>query len=317
MNFTLAKVKESNTDRYILQTDSKYFSINELLFEILSEYKTNTSYENISYSINEKFHQSDLTDRAFIESSIDKVKEMIEISKNDSQKKTYIHNKFNILKNEAGDKIYNALSFLFEKKTFFIAFVLLFVASFVFFYINIIGSSKIVENFQESLTWSNLILYYLLFFGIIFFHEIGHATASYSFGAKPKEIGFGIYFIFPVMYTNTTNAWRLDKIKRIIVNLGGIYFQLIINFVLMSLYYFSPFQNFSLSLLIMNTASIITSFNPFFRYDGYWIFSDYFHLQNLREKSTSLVQNIILHPSKTFSEIKNKNIKYSLLTRWV
>ncbi|MBC7750032.1 MAG: hypothetical protein H7Z76_15920 [Methylotenera sp.] len=313
MNFTLAKVKESNADRYILQTDSKYFSINELLFEILSEYKTNSNYQNISSAVNKKFNDSDLTDKEFIESSIDQVKKMIEIGKNDSLKKTYIHNKFNILKDDAGDKIYNFLAFLFKKNTFSLTFTFLFIASFAFFYINGIGSTKMLEHFQKSLTWSYLLLYYLLFFGIIFFHEIGHATASYSFGAKPKEIGFGLYFIFPVMYTNTTNAWKLDKMKRITVNLGGIYFQLIINLGLILLYYFSHFKSFSLSLLIVNTISIMTSFNPFFRYDGYWIFSDYFDLQNLREKSNNFVQNIIIHPLKTFSRIKNKDINISLI----
>ena len=313
MNFTLAKVKESDVDRYILQTESKYFSINELLFEILSEYKINSSYEIISSSINRKFNQSDLTDREFIEKSIDQVKKMVEIGNKDSLKKTYIHNKFNILKDDAGDKIYNTLSFLFNKNIFSILFSILIITSIVFFYVNDIGSTKLLEHFQESLSWTNLLIYYLLFFAIIFFHEIGHATASYSFGAKTKEIGFGLYFIFPVMYTNTTNAWKLDKIKRIKVNLGGIYFQLIINLALILLYYVIPFQNFLLSLLIMNTASIVASFNPFFRYDGYWIFSDYFNLQNLKEKSTSLIQNLILYPHRTFITIKNKTIKISLL----
>ena len=308
MNFTLAKVKESNTDRYILQSESKYFSINELLFEILSAYKTNPNCENISSFINEKFHQSDLTDKAFIKSSIEQVKKMIEISRDDAQKKTYIHNKFNILKDNSGDRIYNILSFLFKKNFFSVLFVFLCVTTFIFFYINNLGISRSLEHFQKSLSWSDLVLYYLIFFAIIFFHEIGHATASYSFGAKPKEIGFGLYFIFPVMYTDTTNVWKLDKTKRIIVNLGGIYFQLIINLALIFLYYFSSFQNFSLSLLIMNTASIITSFNPFFRYDGYWIFSDYFQIQNLREKSTKLMRELMIHPLKTLSNIKNTKI---------
>lgn len=308
MNFTLAKVKESNTDRYILQSESKYFSINELLFEILSAYKTNPDYENISSSINEKFHQNDLTDKAFIKSSIEQVKKMIEISRDDAQKKTYIHNKFNILKDNSGERVYNILSFLFKKNFFNVLFIFLCVTTFIFFYVNNLGISRSLEHFQKSLSWSDLVLYYLIFFAIIFFHEIGHATASYSFGAKPKEIGFGLYFIFPVMYTNTTNVWKLDKTKRIIVNLGGIYFQLIINLALILSYYFSSFQNFSLSLLIMNTASIITSFNPFFRYDGYWIFSDYFQIQNLREKSTKFIQELIIHPLKTLSDIKNTKI---------
>ena len=312
MNFTLAKVKESNTDRFVLQSDNKYFSINELLFEILSEYKINPDYGTISSSINKKFHQNDLTSREFIENSIDQVKKMIEDSAKKSDKKTYIHNKFNILKDSAGDRVYSVLSFLFKKNLFYIAFLLLFAISFTFFFVNNIGIIESLVHFQENFTWVNMILYYFIFFFIIFLHEIGHATASYSFGAKPKEIGFGLYFIFPVMYTNTTNAWKLDKTKRIIVNLGGIYVQLIVNLLLIVLYYFSPFKDFTLSLLIMNTASIITSFNPFFRYDGYWIFSDYFQIQNLREKSTNLVNDLMKNPHKTFIKAQKSLFIYSV-----
>lgn len=304
MNFTLAKIKESSTERYILQTESKYFSINELLFEILSEYKTNSDYENISYSVNKKFQQNDLTDKAFIKSSIDQVKKMIEISENNSLKKTYIYNKFNIIKDNSGDRFYNILSFLFKEKAFFLTFNFFLAITFIFFFINNLGATKSLEHFQENLNWLDLILFYIVFLVIIFIHETGHAAASCSFGVKPKEIGFGLYFIFPVMYTNTTNVWKLDKTKRIIVNLGGIYFQLIINLGLILLYYFSSFQSHSLSLLIMNTTSIITSFNPFFRYDGYWIFSDYFQIQNLKEKSTKFIQELIIHPFKTFNNIK-------------
>lgn len=312
MNFTLAKVKESNTDRFVLQSENKYFSINELLFEILSEYKINPDYEKISLSINKKFHQNDLTNQEFIENSIDQVKKMIEDSSKKSDKKTYIHNKFNILRDSAGDRVYNVLSFLFKKNLFYVAFLFLSAISIAFFYTNKIGIIESLVHFQKNFTWLNMMIYYVIFFFIIFLHEIGHATASYSFGAKPKEIGFGLYFIFPVMYTNTTNAWKLDKMKRIIVNLGGIYIQLIVNLILIVLYYFSPFQNFTLSLLIMNTASIITSFNPFFRYDGYWIFSDYFQIQNLREKSTNLINNLMKNPLKTVTSSQKSLLIYSI-----
>lgn len=61
----------------------------------------------------------------------------------------------------------------------------------------------------------------------------------------------------------------------------------------------------------MNTASIITSFNPFFRYDGYWIFSDYFQIQNLREKSTT-ANDLMKNPHKTFIKAQKSLFIYSV-----
>lgn len=314
MEYTITKIKENNNERFILQSENKYFSINEMLFVILSEYKKDSNFNKISSNVNLQLKQKDLTDSNFIENSIMEVRRMIEESNATKSKTEYIHNKISILKNSTGDKVYRVLSFLFQKKTFLILFSSLSVLTFLFFFFKGLGFSNSLEHLQSNITWINILFFYLVFFLIIFLHEIGHASASYSFGAKPKEIGFGLYFIFPVMYTNTTSVWELDKFKRITVNLGGIYMQLIINAVLITVNYFFE-TKFTLSLIVLNTISIITSFNPFFRYDGYWIFSDFFNIQNLREKSTKFINKSIIKPSYVLHQIKNRNfalVIYSL-----
>jgi len=134
----------------------------------------------------------------------------------------------------------------------------------------------------------HIFIYYPVAIFILFIHELGHAASSYLFKAPPKSIGFGFYFIFPVLYTDVTETWKLSRLKRIIVNFGGIFFQLLIN---LGLIYWVKnsydMETISIlrSLIVINTVTIFINFNPFFRFDGYWIYSDLFKLPNLRLQS--------------------------------
>lgn len=61
-----------------------------------------------------------------------------------------------------------------------------------------------------------------------FVHEIGHASACRHFGVKHGGIGFGLYLTFPVFYTDVSEIWKLKRTERIVVNMAGVYFQLIL-----------------------------------------------------------------------------------------
>ena len=56
------------------------------------------------------------------------------------------------------------------------------------------------------------------------FHEIGHASACRYCGARPGEMGVGVYLIWPAFYCDVTEAYRLDRRGRLRTDLGGVYF---------------------------------------------------------------------------------------------
>ena len=59
-------------------------------------------------------------------------------------------------------------------------------------------------------------------------HELGHITACQKYNIKSKGIGIGLYLgILPVAYADVSGIWLLKKQERIIVNLSGIYLELI------------------------------------------------------------------------------------------
>lgn len=128
----------------------------------------------------------------------------------------------------------------------------------------------------------------MMLYGVLFccflFHEIGHAAASKKFGARPAEIGVGLYLIFPALFCNVTDAWRLPRLARVVVNLGGVYFQLIATSVLIAFQLYS--RNDVLTLAIASSlVAMLATLNPLFRFDGYWVYSDFFRIPNLRESA--------------------------------
>jgi putative peptide zinc metalloprotease protein len=104
-------------------------------------------------------------------------------------------------------------------------------------------------------------------------HEIGHATATRYGGAEPGVMGAGIYVVWPAFYTDVTDAYRLDRIGRLRVDLGGVYFNGLFVLLVAGAYAVTGFEPL-LVLIIVQHMQIIQQFLPFLRMDGYYILSD-------------------------------------------
>jgi len=131
----------------------------------------------------------------------------------------------------------------------------------------------------------------------LFLHEFGHAAACAKFGARHGAIGFALYLIFPALYTDVTDSWRLSKTKRVIVDAGGTYMSLIVATAacLLFLEYRSPiFAQFC----FVYGFTIILNLNPFFRMDGYWVLSDALGVPNLMAANHEVTWWILRFGSK-------------------
>lgn len=104
-------------------------------------------------------------------------------------------------------------------------------------------------------------------------HEFGHASASSYGGAEPGAIGVGIYVVWPVLYTDTTESYRLSRASRLRTDLGGIYF----NLVLISgfgLAHAWSNQGIWAAAAVIQLVLILYQFLPFIRLDGYYLMTD-------------------------------------------
>ena len=105
------------------------------------------------------------------------------------------------------------------------------------------------------------------------FHEIGHATAARYGGARPGEIGVGIYVVWPAFYTDVTDAYRLDRRGRLRVDVGGVYFNAVFMLAVGAAYFLTGFEPL-LVLVVVQHVQALQQLLPFPRLDGYHVLSD-------------------------------------------
>lgn len=124
---------------------------------------------------------------------------------------------------------------------------------------------------------------YALFLLSLIFHELGHASACARYGARPSDIGFTMYLIYPAFYSNVTSAWQLRRWQRVIVDLGGNYFQYLAGAVFIVVYLMTGVEAYHVAVMMILYGSAF-SLNPIFKFDGYWMMADALGVTNLGEQ---------------------------------
>ena len=143
-------------------------------------------------------------------------------------------------------------------------------------------------NLHLQLSWPAVVLFLLS----VLVHELGHATACVRYGAKPSEIGFGIYLIYPVLYSNVSDVWRLKRWQRAIVDAGGLYFQFALAAAYATTYLLSGWEAFrAASLMIM--LGLAFNLNPVLKFDGYWAVADLLGVTNLSEQPLYILRYVV------------------------
>jgi putative peptide zinc metalloprotease protein len=124
------------------------------------------------------------------------------------------------------------------------------------------------------------------------FHECGHVSACRYGGARPGAMGFGLYLVWPALYSTVTDSYRLNRIGRLRTDLGGVYFNAV--FIIgMDLAYLdtrTPWLLIATVLLHIETA---TQFLPMIRLDGYYILSDLIGVPDLFSRMGPVLAGLI------------------------
>ena len=126
-------------------------------------------------------------------------------------------------------------------------------------------------------------------------HELGHAAASARHGSRPGRIGFGLYWMFPVFFSDVSASWQLGRKQRLTVDLGGIYFQGLAgaSFAGLAMLTSDPTLRDALRLSVTVIGhTILSSANPALKFDGYWVYADLFNLPNLRSRANAALNSL-------------------------
>ena len=136
---------------------------------------------------------------------------------------------------------------------------------------------------------------------ILIIHEIYHSLACVKYGGEIPEIGVIIYYFNPGLYTDTTDAWLMERKKRIHIASGGIFSTLLLWTMFVFFYKYLQIINFAsdgltrlVTLYIYICSLIIVwSFNPFLENDGYYMLMDAVNIPNLRHEAFSYVKKVL------------------------
>jgi putative peptide zinc metalloprotease protein len=275
-------------NNYIAIVNNKAYEINKYYYSILDFIQKGKTKEEAIDDLKTK-ESLDKSELILIKQSFDN---FITNISGGTTNRSYIKYSVTLFNEEVAKQISNCFILLFHKYIFTLLLTISIVANTYFLlYTN--------RNTTYGLEFSITELWILFILSNIFivFHEIGHSTASLKFKLPSKKIGFGFYFIFPVFFSDVTNIWLLNKKDRIIVNIAGIYFQLLLNLFFITFFFFindALIKGILLYFITSNLFVSIYSLIPFFRNDGYWIYSDLFNITNLLKKAERLTL-VFLH----------------------
>lgn len=299
---TQADISEKGVMYIVKMGNGKLLKITESAKLIMEEIDGIRGYEEITDVVRRKYG---------FDISIEDIKEFITtelgskgmVKGIESDPKAFTNSKiwvhFRLFGDETFEKLGPKLAFLF-KKPVVIATLVLSMALFLYS----VRSFSIINRIPVKTSGKSwLFLMFLIMFSL-FVHELGHIAACHNFGAKSRGGGIGFYMFIPVLYVDLSEIWVLPKIQRAIVDLSGIYYQLIF-FVLLSpmifinnlFFNFNNYRSFAAFIL----ANIFLDLNPLLRMDGYWTLSDLTGIVNIHKRTRDNIVNIIkkiFRPSK-------------------
>ena len=150
-------------------------------------------------------------------------------------------------------------------------------------------------TFQFMLSWKGAIFYGASLVIVKSIHELGHAYMSVRYGLRVPTIGIAFMVLMPVLYTDTSGAWRLrSRRKRLMIDGAGIFTELALASMATFVWVFLPEGGLRLCVFAIATTSWVTSLavnlNPLMRFDGYYILYDSLGFQNLQNRGFEMAR---------------------------
>ncbi|MFJ2458607.1 biotin/lipoyl-binding protein [Pseudomonas neuropathica] len=137
-----------------------------------------------------------------------------------------------------------------------------------------------------------------LAFGVALFfaklcHEFGHAFMAKRAGCRVQSMGVAFMVLLPMFYTDVSDAWRVnDRRARLLIGAGGVLAELLLACIALLAWSLLPDGPGRTAAFMLASATWITTLvvnlNPFMRFDGYFLISDFWEVDNLQGRAFAL-----------------------------
>lgn len=150
-------------------------------------------------------------------------------------------------------------------------------------------------QFADLLTAQGLLAYAGALLVVKVCHELGHAWTATRHGVRVPTMGVSLLVMVPVLYTDTSGAWRLtSRRQRMAIDAAGLMAEFSVAAAALFLWSFLPDGPARTGAFVLATTSLATSLlvnaSPFMRFDGYYILSDLLGVPNLAPRAFALMR---------------------------
>lgn len=124
-------------------------------------------------------------------------------------------------------------------------------------------------------------------------HEFGHAFMAKRAGCRVQSMGLAFMVLLPMLYTDVSDAWRVsDRRSRLLIGAGGVLAELLLAVIALLAWSLLPEGPTRTAAFMLASATWVTTLlinlNPFMRFDGYFLLSDLWGVDNLQSRAFAL-----------------------------
>jgi putative peptide zinc metalloprotease protein len=150
-----------------------------------------------------------------------------------------------------------------------------------------------LASFLYFFSWNGLLAYAVGLSAVKIIHELGHAYTATRYGCRVPSMGVSFLVMFPVLYTDTTGAWRLRSRKqKLAIDCAGVTAELMVASLSTLIWVMLPEGSLRSVFFVLATSSWVMSLglnlNPFMRFDGYYVLADILGVPNLQPRAFAI-----------------------------
>ncbi|NKB20260.1 MAG: HlyD family efflux transporter periplasmic adaptor subunit [Alphaproteobacteria bacterium] len=152
-----------------------------------------------------------------------------------------------------------------------------------------------ISSAPEFVTGEGAVLYGAAIIFAKILHELGHGLVAAKHGLRVPSMGIALMVLWPVLYTDTSEAWKLtNRRARLEIGGAGMAAELMLAAFALNLWLLLPpgqIQGAVFALAAVTwIATLAVNLNPFMRFDGYYLLSDALGIENLQDRSFALAR---------------------------
>lgn len=145
------------------------------------------------------------------------------------------------------------------------------------------------------LTPSGVLLFLVSLTIVKIAHELAHGLACTHHGVYVRRMGIALMVFVPMLYTDTTDAWKLPSRRgRLFIDGAGILTELVIAGVALFCWALVADGPARSLLFLLSSASLVSTLlgniNPMMRFDGYYLLMDWWRISNLHSRAAAMLK---------------------------